>query len=96
MGKLHALAAEVVALQAKARELGVFANDRGLLECPHCGLLENVACGGRLFTCRPESLAEDTGLRFKELRQGRFRCPSCGSIVRETDLDAPRRKGRRG
>ena len=64
MGKLHALAAEVVALQAKARELGVFANDRGLLECPHCGLLENVACAGRLFTCRPESLAEDTGLDY--------------------------------
>ncbi len=83
MGKLHALAAEVVALQAKARELGVFANDRELLECQNCGLLENVACGGRLFTCRPESLDDDTGLRFVALSRDRFRCPACGATIRE-------------
>jgi hypothetical protein len=80
---LHVLVSDLVALQAKARELGVFPGDRELLECRKCGLMENVACGGFLFTCHPSSLDEDTGLRFLDLGQGRFRCPSCGSIVRE-------------
>lgn len=80
--KLLLLAAELVALQAKARELGLFTNDRELLECPHCGLLENVSFDNHLFTCRPESLNDDTGLRFVAVSGGRFRCPSCGAEVR--------------
>ena len=67
--KIRALATEIAALQAKARALGLFANDRELLECPVCGLMENVAASGLLLTCRPESLDEDTGLRFEELSQ---------------------------
>ena len=60
MAKLRALATEIAALQAKARTLGLFANDRELLECPDCGLMENVAAaGGGLFICRPESLDVD-------------------------------------
>ena len=86
--RLHTLVLDLVALQAKARELGVFANDRELLECRQCGLMENVACSGLLFTCHPESLDNDTGLRFLELDQGRFRCPSCGSTVHETNSTA--------
>ena len=90
MEKLRALATEITALQAKARALGLFANDRELLECTNCGLMENVAAaGGGLFTCRPESLDEDTGLRFKELSRNRFRCPACGATVRESDSSAP-------
>jgi rubredoxin len=83
--KIRALAAEIAALQAKARALGVFADDRELLECPVCGLMENVAASGFLFTCRPESLDEDTGLRFEELSRDRFRCPDCGATVREAN-----------
>ncbi|MFA5800018.1 MAG: hypothetical protein WC840_03605 [Candidatus Peribacteraceae bacterium] len=86
---LRQLVAEMAALQAKARALGLFANDRELLECPDCGLMENVACGGRLFTCRPESLDDDTGLRFGELCGDRFRCPACGATVREADSTTP-------
>ena len=86
LAKLRALATEIAALQAKARALGLFANDRELLECPDCGLLENVAAGGGgLFTCRPELLDEDSGLRFEELPGCRFRCPACGATVREVD-----------
>jgi hypothetical protein len=89
MAKLHALATEMAALQAKARALGLFANDRELLKCPDCGLMENVsAAGGGLFTCRPESLDEDTGLRFEELSRDRFRCPACGATVREENSRA--------
>lgn len=84
MDNLRQLASRIVALQAKARALGLFAHDRDLLECPDCGLLENVACGGQLFTCRPESLNDDTGLRFEEISDDRFRCPACGAMV-QTD-----------
>jgi uncharacterized C2H2 Zn-finger protein len=83
--RFRALATEIAALQAKARALGLFANDRELLECPVCGLMENVACGGRLFTCRPESLDDDTGLRFVALAGNHFQCPSCGATVSDTD-----------
>ncbi len=89
MAKLRALATEITALQAKARTLGLFANDRELLECTNCGLMENVAAaGGGLFTCRPESIDEDTRLRFDELPRDRFRCPACGAMIREAGSTA--------
>lgn len=96
MKDLRALVTEIAALQAKAKALGLFAHDRELLECPECGLMENVAAGGGLFTCRPESLDEDTGLRFEEMAQGRFRCPGCGATVREPVSSAPALKKTKG
>jgi predicted RNA-binding Zn-ribbon protein involved in translation (DUF1610 family) len=69
------------ALSRKASVLGLFTHDRDLLECPDCGLLENVAFGGYLIACRSESLGHDTGLRFEELSGNRFRCPACGSMI---------------
>ena len=56
---------------------------KGLLECPACGLMENVAFSGLLFTCHADALDDDTGLRFEELSQGRFRCPACSATVSE-------------
>ncbi len=97
MKDLRALATEIAALQAKAKALGLFAHDRELLECPACGLMENVAAGGGLFTCRPESLDEDTGLRFEALSRDRFLCPACGATGRESDLpDLPLKKTKGG
>lgn len=53
--------------QAKeqARALGIFTDDRELLECPNCGLLEDVAAEGLLVTY-PNTSEEvnDSGLRF--------------------------------
>ena len=89
MKHLRTLAAEVVALQAKARALGLFANDRELLECPKCGLQEDVAFSGLLSTSYADSIGEDTGLRFEDLARDRFRCPACGAIVREPVSTAP-------
>jgi predicted RNA-binding Zn-ribbon protein involved in translation (DUF1610 family) len=80
---IRQLASRLAALQEQARSLGVFVDDRELLECPKCGLLEDVAMSGLLITYCPPDAAKDTGLRFKELSQGRFRCPACGSIVQE-------------
>ena len=77
---IRELASRIVALQAKARALGLFMNDRELLECQKCGLLEDVTINGLLVTCRAPDFDQDTGLRFEELSQDRFRCPECGSI----------------
>jgi hypothetical protein len=81
--KVRPIAQQLAALQAKARSLGIFLNDRALLECPECGLQEDVAFGGQLITCRPPAFGQDTGMRFRELPKNRFRCPSCGSGVQE-------------
>ena len=78
--KLHELARQLADLQKRAKALGVFTNDRELLECPRCGLLEDVTCTGLLITCAA-ALGEDTGLRFVQLADNIFRCPSCARRV---------------
>jgi len=78
---LRQLAARLVALREQARDLGIFLEERELLECPGCGLLEDVDAVGRLLTCWPSSLGQDTGLRFEELPGHQFRCPNCDVLV---------------
>ena len=78
---VRSLAGQLAVLQAEARALGLFAGDRELLACPRCGLMEDVSFIGRLITCRPSALGEDTGLRFEEIKAGKFRCPKCGRIA---------------
>lgn len=80
---IRELATRIVALQAKAHALGLFTNDRELIECQKCGLLEDVTVTGQLITCRSSAFGRDTGLRFEELSQNRFRCPACGSIIHQ-------------
>ena len=89
MKALRALASEIVALQKRAQALGMFADDRELLACAKCGLHEDVTFSGFLITLRPAALDEDTGLRFKELAGGRYRCPVCGATVRDEDELVP-------
>ena len=84
---LHELAARLVAVQKAERSLGVFTGNRELLECHKCGVLEDVISSGQLITCRSTSLGRDTGLRFEELSQNRFRCPVCGVTVQQKDRD---------
>ncbi len=81
---LRELVRRLKALQERARRLGLFAGDRELLECPKCGLLEDVTCTGELITCHRPTPGQDAGLRFEELSPGRFRCPACGSLVDES------------
>ena len=78
---IRELASRIVALQVKARALGMFTNDRELLECRECGLLEDVTINGLLITCRAPDSGQDTGLHFEKLFQGQFRCPACGSMI---------------
>ena len=81
---LRLLAGQLAVLQAEARALGMFAGDRELVACPRCGLMEDVTSMGLLITCRRTALGADTGLRFEEIKAGKFRCPKCGGIVTET------------
>ena len=76
---LHSLAARLVSLQKRAKALGVFANDRELLECPRCGLMEDVT---------------STGLRFVQLADDIFRCPSCSQRVEVPagEINKPRKQ----
>ena len=75
--------------QAKqqARALGIFTNDRELLECPSCGLLEDVTAEGVLVTY-PSTSEEvnDSGLRFIPADESSFACPSCGTKVKAVIL----------
>ena len=91
---LHSLAARLVSLQKRAKALGVFANDRELLECPRCGLMEDVTTIGLLITCRATALGEDTGLRFVQLADDIFRCPSCSQRVEVPagEINKPRKQ----
>jgi ribosomal protein S27AE len=66
-------------IQKQAAELGLFAEDRDLLECPQCGLQEDVSMGGLLIVSVPWNPGRDTGLRFSEVKRGanRWRCGKC-------------------
>jgi len=78
---LVAMAGRIAELQKTARRFGIFVDDRELLTCPKCGLMEDVLFDGRLVTCR-EAGGDDTGLRFSEhpRADGRFVCPECGTV----------------
>jgi ribosomal protein S27AE len=80
---LRSLARRLVAIQAEARGLGMFVDDRELLACRRCGLTEDVSFAGLLITSCLPVLGEDTGLRFEEITSGKFRCPKCGATVTE-------------
>jgi hypothetical protein len=45
---LAANAGRIAELQKTARRLGIFTEDRALLTCPTCGLMEDVLFDGRL------------------------------------------------
>lgn len=80
------IAEALVDIRRRAEQLGMFVEERDLLACPGCGLMEDVAIGGVLFTYFGEQ-GDDTGLRFAEQPDGTFRCPSCGATVSTPEVD---------
>jgi hypothetical protein len=76
--ELHEFLDRFKALDDLAREFGIFVDDRELVECPRCGLVEDVAFDGRLISYKADDPSmRDTGLRFTF--QGKTcRCPACG------------------
>jgi len=66
-----------------AREAGIFLNDRELLRCDSCGLLEDVDITGRLITYKSGKAVSDSGMRFEKGGGDTYVCPVCGALVRE-------------
>lgn len=66
-----------------AEEHGLFPNHRELLECRHCGLMEDVTIEGKLVVYHHGTEGVDIGLRFPEPDDnGVSRCPGCGKKVK--------------
>jgi Zn finger protein HypA/HybF involved in hydrogenase expression len=87
MDGLIALARQLEQVKAQARTLGIFTDDRELLKCPNCGLLEDVMANGLLVTYSRRSRSrKDCGLRFSQAEENRFQCPSCGTKIRAVML----------
>ena len=86
--KILEAAKALAELQKQAKALGLFTNDRELLECPACGLKEDVAFSGLLITYFGEPSGNDTGLRFKETENDKiYICPNCGKDVEEPESE---------
>jgi uncharacterized C2H2 Zn-finger protein len=84
---LPALVRELERVKNQAKALGIFTNDRELIECPSCGLLEDVTAGGMLITYQKDSKdLKDSGLRFGKADNAHFECPRCGTKVKEQNL----------
>ena len=83
MNGLIAVVRQLEQVKQRARALGIFTDDRELLECPKCGLLEDVTSVGLLVTYPKDSAdLKDCGLRFKQVGETRFACPTCGSRIK--------------
>ena len=87
MDGLIAAVRQLEQAKQQARALGIFTDDRELLECPSCGLLEDVTAEGLLVTY-PNTSEEvnDSGLRFIPADESSFACPSCGTKVKAVIL----------
>ena len=81
------LVRELTRVKKQAEALGVFTNDRELLECSGCDLAEDVAFDGRLMTYHQKGGDNsDCGLRFERLNDTTFRCPVCMTRLKATML----------
>lgn len=69
-------AAYVRDLLLRARDAGLFLEERPLLQCPGCGLLEDVGFDGRLMTYAMGKAPHDIGLRFN-IQDREVLCPTC-------------------
>ncbi len=72
---------EIARFHRLAQDAGLFLEDRALLECPRCGLLEDVGCYGVLMTYPEGTPPVDSGLRFTKGKRGRYICPKCGAVA---------------
>ena len=73
---------EITRIHRLAQAAGLFMEDRDLLHCADCGLLEDVGCYGLLMTYFSGKSPVDSGLRFTKDKRGRYICPNCGTVAR--------------
>jgi len=84
---IRPLARKLAEIKKQAEALGLFTNDRELLECTGCDLAEDVTFDGRLITYhRNTEGMDDCSLRFEELNEETFRCPVCGTELKALNL----------
>lgn len=82
MEEIFKAAKELDNLKRQATVLGLFTDDRDLLECSSCGIWEDVSSDGVLIVYqKDDSSQEDSGLRFREVDEGHFECPKCKAII---------------
>ena len=87
MNGLIAAVRQLEQVKQQARALGIFTDDRELLECPSCGLLEDVTTGGLLVTYPKDSVdLKDCGLRFRPVGRNSFACPECRTRIKAVIL----------
>jgi len=75
-------------VQTQAAALGIFVDDRELIDCPNCKLFEDVTAEGLLIT--PRELATPplhTGLRFSQVSLNTYQCPACATAVTLNNQD---------
>ena len=90
MDNLIAAVRKLEKVKQQARALGIFTDDRELLECPRCGLMEDVTFEGLLVTyLKTCEDMKDCGLRFSaiDIEEGRYRCPACGAETTIPELE---------
>ena len=81
------IARQLAKVKAQAQALGIFTNDRELLECPNCGMVEDVMATGMLVTYQKDSVdLQDCGLRFRPVGKTHFACPKCGTSIKAVIL----------
>lgn len=73
---------EIARVHRLAREAGLFMEDRDLLHCAHCELLEDVGRYGLLMTYPKGKPPVNSALRFTKDQRGRYICPNCGAVAR--------------
>jgi len=87
MDGLTTLTRQLEQVKAQARALGLFTDDRELLECPNCGLLEDVTAKGLLVTYPKDSVdLKDCGMRFCPVDETHLACPKCGTRIKAVIL----------
>jgi len=79
----HTLLRQIGHVHRLAREAGLFLNDRELLSCDRCGLLEDVDINGQLITYKSSEAVFDSGMRFEKGEGDTHVCPVCGAPARE-------------
>ena len=82
---IQSLAKELTKIKKQADALGLFTDDRDLLECKFCGLMEDVTFEWILITyIKREDIEyhkmKDSRKRFMETNDPNiFICPECGN-----------------
>ena len=70
-------------VKQEAGALGIFTDERELLECPSCGLPKDVTEESSLVTYPKDSEGmKNIGLCFSQIDENSFICPACGVTVR--------------